>query len=104
MEPIVSKLPDLIKFNSEAVISNLKIDTLRPTKLSKYYRYSGSLTTPGCDEVVEWIVVDTPVLFLSENQLLEFQTLEDSNRYPILMNSRPVQPLNNRLVRRSFFK
>ena len=103
MAPIVGKLIDVIKYNSISETEDFKIDTLRPTKLSKYFRYSGSLTTPGCDEVVEWFVIDGPVLTLSEDQLIEFQTLEDSKGYPILMNSRPIQEINDRLIRRSFY-
>lgn len=102
MDPIVTKLIDVIKYKSSTEINDLKLDTLRPTKLNRYFRYSGSLTTPACDEVVEWFVMDSPVLYLSDDQLLEFQALEDSHGYPILMNSRPIQKLNDRLVRRSF--
>ena len=71
-------------------------------KVANFFRYSGSLTTPGCDEIVEWTVADSPVIGLSENQLLEFQKLFDSNGLPILYNDRPVQDLYDRVVRRSF--
>ena len=47
--------------------------------------------------------MDGPVLTLSEEQLLDFQALEDAQGYPILKNSRPVQILNDRLVLRSFY-
>jgi hypothetical protein len=57
----------------------------------------------GFEYTVEWFVMDGPVLTLSEEQLLDFQALEDSHGYPILKNSRPVQPLNDRLVMRSFY-
>lgn len=73
-----------------------------PTKVSDYYRYSGSLTTPGCDEVVEWFVLDNPVLTISDEQILSFQSVEDNHGYPILTNSRPIQDINFRTVRRSF--
>jgi len=103
MEPLVNKLTDVFKYKSSTESEEIDLNRIIPTKLSNYFRYSGSLTTPGCDEVVEWFVMDGPVLTLSEEQLLDFQTLENSHGYPILMNSRPVQSLNDRQVRRSFY-
>jgi len=36
-----------------------------------FYHYEGSLTTPTCDEIVEWIVYKTPVFISPKN----FETL-----------------------------
>jgi carbonic anhydrase len=47
----------------------------------------GSLTTPECSEVVEWIVVDNPIFGISEDQLLQFQSLEDRRGYPVSWSS-----------------
>jgi len=71
--------------------------------VQNFFRYSGSLTTPGCNEIVEWNVVDSPVLGFSEDQLLKFQSLLDSDGLPILTNARPIQSLNDRVVKRSFY-
>lgn len=27
---------------------------------NKFYNYEGSLTTPGCDEIVTWLVINDP--------------------------------------------
>lgn len=66
-------------------IDKLSLADLIPFGVNKYYRYPGSLTTPGCDEVVEWYVVDTPILKISNDQILDFQSIEDQNGYPVLI-------------------
>jgi carbonic anhydrase len=58
-----------------------------------YYRYSGSLTTPPCSEVVQWLVMATPI-HVAEADIASFARL-----YP--MNARPVQKLDRRYVLRS---
>lgn len=56
----------------------------------KYHRYMGSLTTPPCSEGVNWFVLDEPVT-VGQAQLEKFAAA-------ISANSRPLQPVNNRLV------
>ncbi len=58
-----------------------------------YYRYEGSLTTPPCSEVVDWLVMADPVT-VAESDIAKFAKL-----YP--MNARPVQSDNRRFVLRS---
>jgi len=61
-----------------------------------YYSYEGSLTTPGCDEVVQWVLYSSP-LAISSRQLATFRTVLDAEGESIKMNFRPVQPLNDRI-------
>lgn len=56
-----------------------------------FYTYSGSLTTPGCSEIVTWYVVKQPV-YASHEQLKRFEEIMHEN-------FRPTQKLNNRVVR-----
>jgi carbonic anhydrase len=65
---------------------------LLPAKLS-YYRYPGSLTTPPCSEVVEWLVLTNPV------QVAAADVASFAKLYP--MNARPVQKDNRRYVLQS---
>jgi carbonic anhydrase len=66
--------------------------SLLPARLS-YYRYSGSLTTPPCSEVVEWLLLTDPI-HVSAADVAAFAKF-----YP--MNARPVQKDNRRYVLRS---
>jgi carbonic anhydrase len=55
------------------------------------YRYTGSLTTPGCDEGITWMVLSTPVT-ASADQIRRLSAAMPAN------NARPVQALNGRAI------
>lgn len=57
----------------------------------RYYQFMGSLTTPPCTEDVLWMILKQPVS-LSYDQLRLF-----AQQFPD--NTRPLQPLNGRVVR-----
>jgi len=58
-----------------------------------YYQYSGSSTIPPCSENFEWFISAT-LQNASEDQVNAFRR----SNVGIIGNSRPVQPLNDRLV------
>jgi carbonic anhydrase len=58
-----------------------------------YWTYMGSLTTPPCTENVLWMVMKQPQQ-ISPEQIAIFARLYKNN-------ARPVQPVNNRLVKES---
>lgn len=59
----------------------------------EYYSYTGSFTTPPCTEPVRWIIMKNPIS--APPKLIE--------RFIGILhyNSRPVQPLNDRVVEQS---
>ncbi|XP_075415742.1 carbonic anhydrase 4 [Tenrec ecaudatus] len=72
-------------------------------KLKRYFRYNGSLTTPGCEENVVWTVFPEPIQLLKEQILAFSQKLYFDNQKRLNMtdNFRPLQNLRGRLVLRS---
>ena len=67
-------------------------NALLPPKLG-YYRYPGSLTTPPCSEIVEWLLLTDPI------QVEEADVASFAKLYPL--NARPAQKDNRRYVLRS---
>ena len=70
---------------------------LLPDDLSYYY-YEGSLTTPGCSEVVQWFLLRNAVN-VPEGFLEALRTMVNDENYNLLKdNYRYTQPLNGRQV------
>ena len=47
----------IIKSGKSAKMTAFPLVDLLPRNTDSFYRYNGSLTTPGCDEVVVWSVL-----------------------------------------------
>ena len=76
-------------------LSELSLASFMPSESTDFYRYNGSLTTPGCSESVIWTVFRHQ-LFISEGQMSFFRSLKDSLGQPLVNNFRPVQQLHHR--------
>uniref|UniRef100_A0A6Q2YNK0 protein-tyrosine-phosphatase n=1 Tax=Esox lucius TaxID=8010 RepID=A0A6Q2YNK0_ESOLU len=53
-----------LSFHRKTFLEPFVLRDLLPSSLGSYYRYTGSLTTPPCSKVVEWIVFNRPVFIL----------------------------------------
>ena len=53
------------------MVDQFAMQDLLPKKRDIFYRYSGSLTTPTCDQSVTWTVFKQPIS-LSEEQVRYF--------------------------------
>lgn len=77
-------------------VDGFDVSKLLPGSLASY-RYPGSLTTPGCDQGIQWVLLAEPVE-MSAAQIATFQELFFGNdRFPV-GNARPLQPRNDREV------
>ncbi|XP_026538534.1 carbonic anhydrase 4 [Notechis scutatus] len=86
-------------------IPALALESLIPDEkdLTSFYRYTGSLTTPGCNEEVVWTLFEKPIE-LGGEQIQEFWEkvyFDSEKKLPMVDNFRPVQPLGARIVEKS---
>uniref|UniRef100_A0A8B9JXY7 protein-tyrosine-phosphatase n=1 Tax=Astyanax mexicanus TaxID=7994 RepID=A0A8B9JXY7_ASTMX len=112
VDPIIHGLRGVVHHEKETFLEPFVLRDLLPSNIGSYYRYVGSLTTPPCSKVVEWIVFSRPV-FLSYKQVssllssiffyLEQQDHVKSVEY-LRNNFRPLQSLDNREVFKSAVK
>jgi carbonic anhydrase len=84
------------KYNVTNLNVNKFVDSIEKKNI---YHYEGSLTTPGCSEIVEWIVLDN-LQSISPEQLDKF-TSKWSKEYSFAKgngNNRVTQPINGRTI------
>ena len=64
----------------------------------RYAYYQGSLTTPACNQVVEWFVFTT-ITEISDSDVKAFKKLKDKDGNQILSNNRPTQAINEHVIK-----
>ncbi|KXJ27896.1 carbonic anhydrase 2 isoform X2 [Exaiptasia diaphana] len=74
---------------------------LLPSNTDHFYRYSGGLTTPTCNEVVTWTVFNKTAT-MSKAQLDLLRNLQETNTTKLVDNYRPVEPLNGRIIQTTY--
>lgn len=82
-----------VNFDTQKEIKGL--DPSYFVKKENFYYYHGGLTTPGCDEKVNWIVMGD-IYDLSQKQFEDFKNFV-SKEFPN-GNNRNIQPINGRLI------
>ncbi|XP_039750942.1 putative carbonic anhydrase 3 [Pararge aegeria] len=94
LEPVI---PELLERHEGSVPASV-IDLTRmfSSNMQSFYTYHGSLTTPNCQEVVTWIVMDKPIR-ISDTQFKLFSKVDVGG----INNYRSLQSANNRVVHRS---
>jgi carbonic anhydrase len=88
-EPLLSQLPNGPGDNRHIENLDLDMDELRPLP-RRFYRYTGSLTTPPCSEGVRWVVM------AEKRQISADQMNQIVAR--LHNNNRPVQALGERTI------
>lgn len=119
--PIVNALTRINNTDEPQEIEYKSINDLLPSQLNTFYTYSGSLTTPPCYQVVNWIVMSQR-LYMNAKQIEMFRNLyapqqshaeladrADHDKQPsedklIMPNIRNLQQLNNRTILASWPK
>ncbi|XP_056316384.1 receptor-type tyrosine-protein phosphatase gamma [Danio aesculapii] len=106
-EPIIAGLKRVVHHEKETNLGSFILRDLLPSSLGSYYRYTGSLTTPPCSKVVEWIIFSRPV-YLSYHQLEAFYSIFTTEQQDhvksvdyLRNNHRPIQDLDSRRIFKS---
>ena len=92
------ELSTIPNFDQSIPVLGITYNDLLPKNLDYYY-YSGSLTTPLCDETVQWVVLQRPISAPADF-FKALRTTPDENGFKLERNFRYVQNLNGRQVYR----
>lgn len=104
LDPLLSVIVKASGSPKPVTFTSLRISGLLPMvngSLDRYYSYQGSATIPPCTQNHVWYVL-ADVLNISEAQMTLFRSLRNSRNGHPGDNCRPRQPLNGRIVYRSF--
>lgn len=101
LEPMMTAMDKIATadMNTRVEMTPIPMASLLPKDTKNFFRYQGSLTTPGCGEIVVWTVFKEPI-GISARQLAKFrQNVKIKNNKENLVNNyRKTQPWNGRKV------
>uniref|UniRef100_A0A4W6F839 protein-tyrosine-phosphatase n=1 Tax=Lates calcarifer TaxID=8187 RepID=A0A4W6F839_LATCA len=108
VDPIIHGLKGVVHHEKETFLEPFVLKDLLPSSLGSYYRYTGSLTTPPCSKVVEWIIFSRPIYVSYKQAFYSIFTTEQQDHVKsveyLRSNFRPIQSLDNRHVFKSAVK
>jgi len=82
---------------SQLMTNPIRLEELLPADKTAYFRYDGSLTTPGCGEAVVWTVF-IESLPISLDQVERFKAIHTHDGRQLTHNFRGTKPLNARAL------
>ncbi|EFX88180.1 alpha-carbonic anhydrase [Daphnia pulex] len=95
---IVGQFGEILKVGQTTRLQTpILLRDLLPVNVQNFYKYTGSLTTPSCQEVVSWTVFESPIV-VSEHQLNQFRQLFDKKGRSLYDNYRPIQEDHGRII------
>ncbi|KAJ0061636.1 hypothetical protein NL108_005770, partial [Boleophthalmus pectinirostris] len=103
LDTLIEALGRIQNNGSSTEVINFRLSDVVPSasELHSYYRYMGSMTTPGCEQAVAWTVFKR-MLPVSSRQLSAFiSKCRFWTGQPMTDIFRPTQPLDGRVVYKS---
>lgn len=100
-EVLAKELRNIRYKGQKSRVSEISVADFLP-RTDMYMTYEGSLTHPGCEETVTWMIINKP-MYITKSQIEELRLLHrvEETKTPSLMenNWRPIMPLNHRTIR-----
>ena len=90
-------MPVPTAYQASSSVTGIRYSDLLPTNRDYYY-YGGSLTTPLCNEIVQWFVLKETIRIPESYLRMLRMVQEDANGTLLTHNVRDEQPLNGRIV------
>jgi len=98
MKGITDNLKSIREAETAIEVQSFSVkDLISAASQGPYFNYRGSLTTPPCSEIVNWLVFDTKIP-ISSAQLQQFRLTKGDDGISESDNFRPTQARNGRVV------
>ncbi|XP_072301704.1 carbonic anhydrase IV c [Eucyclogobius newberryi] len=103
LNSVIEALGRVQNNGSSTEVKNFRLSDIVPPapELHSYYRYVGSMTTPGCEQAVAWTVFKKTLAISSRQLSAIVSTCRFWTGQPMIDNFRPAQQLDGRVVYKS---